>query len=289
MKLFTKETVKGMIIGSVLTAGLGSGAAYAGTVIHQYKTPRGNTAAVEEENVHKNRIGVTVNGQAVNSDTWYHDSGKTFVQLRDVAEMLGAKVNYNSKTMSAELVLQQSQTTPINLIDYMPPQMSVKYFKGTGMEYAEYKETVLSLKNGLLETYDDNEGTRILSILDISQNEIAEVYHEDEVYENGTVNLATLDRYKHRTTLLKNPIEVGREINGQKIIKTNAEIKVPYGTIKNVIVLEEREVYDDGSVRVFRKYWAKRLGLVKSESIHTSGGSKHVITSELERIEPYKN
>ncbi|MDX8363225.1 stalk domain-containing protein [Cytobacillus sp. IB215316] len=97
-----KKLIAGVLGVSIFTGGLG---VYAGTVIEQYKTPRGNTATVEEEIIHKNRIGVTVNGEKVDSNTWYHEEEKTFVKLRDVAEMLGAKVEYNEDTMSADITL----------------------------------------------------------------------------------------------------------------------------------------------------------------------------------------
>ena len=75
---------------------------YAGTIIDSYKTIRGNTATVEEEQIHKNRIGITVNGQPINQDTWYAN-GVTYAPLRDVAETVGASVNYNSTTQSANI------------------------------------------------------------------------------------------------------------------------------------------------------------------------------------------
>ncbi|MFJ7891375.1 hypothetical protein ACIQYL_25435 [Lysinibacillus xylanilyticus] len=42
----------------------------AGPIIERYKTPRGNIATVESENVHKNRIGITVNGKKLTNETW---------------------------------------------------------------------------------------------------------------------------------------------------------------------------------------------------------------------------
>ena len=53
-------------------------------------------------NVHKQRIGLSVNEKTVEWTTWYAD-GVTYLPMRDVAGILGASVNYNSPTMSADL------------------------------------------------------------------------------------------------------------------------------------------------------------------------------------------
>ncbi|WP_243355857.1 copper amine oxidase N-terminal domain-containing protein [Bacillus litorisediminis] len=92
------KTIAGVLVGlSIFSTGV-----YAGTVIEQYKTPRGNYAVVEQEEIHKNRIGITVNGQEISKDTWYSD-GVTYAPIRDVAELLGAEVVYNSSTWSADI------------------------------------------------------------------------------------------------------------------------------------------------------------------------------------------
>lgn len=102
-----KRLIGGAVALSVVTGSIG---VYAGTVISQYKTPRGNIATVEQENIHKNRIGLTVNGKEIKQETWYHDQAKTYVPLRAVSEALGAEVNYNQETMSADITLPTQQT-----------------------------------------------------------------------------------------------------------------------------------------------------------------------------------
>lgn len=92
----------------------GGTAAYAGKIIKTYKTVRGTTATVEEEEIHKGRIGLTVNGTVVNKPTWYAGA-TTYVPLRDVSEMLGASVNYNSDTQSADIILKSGGSSPQNL------------------------------------------------------------------------------------------------------------------------------------------------------------------------------
>lgn len=105
-----KKVLIGTIGLSLFTSG-----AFAGTVIKSYKTPRGNVATVEKEDVHKNRIGITVNGQKVEKDTWF-SNGVTYAPLRDVSEILGTEVSYNSKTMSADITFKGYDQTDISYI-----------------------------------------------------------------------------------------------------------------------------------------------------------------------------
>jgi len=95
---------KKILVGTIGLTLFTSGA-LAGTVIQSYKTPRGNMATVEKEEIHKNRIGITVNGQKVKKDTWYSND-VTYAPLRDVSEILGAEVKYNSKTMAADIIFE---------------------------------------------------------------------------------------------------------------------------------------------------------------------------------------
>ena len=96
---------------------------YAGTIIESYKTVRGNIATVETENVHKNRIGITVNGKDISNQTWYAN-GVTYAPIREVANMLGASVEYNSTTQSADIVTVYD-------IAYATKNLAVKSSPGT--------------------------------------------------------------------------------------------------------------------------------------------------------------
>lgn len=91
---------------------------YAGTVIKSYKTVRGNIATVEREDIHKNRIGLVVDGKSVKSDTWYAN-GTTYIPLREVSTLLGSSVTYDSATQTAKITSKGGETTtpqsPTNL------------------------------------------------------------------------------------------------------------------------------------------------------------------------------
>lgn len=97
-----KKSMKKKIAISTLALSVFGSGVYAGTVVKTYKTPRGDFATVEKEEIHKNRISLEVDGKQVKKPTWYVD-GTTYVPLRDAAEMLGAEVLYDSKTMGAKI------------------------------------------------------------------------------------------------------------------------------------------------------------------------------------------
>ncbi|MBB6446747.1 stalk domain-containing protein [Bacillus benzoevorans] len=94
-----KKVMVGFLCVSVLFGGVG---VYAGTIINQYTTNRGTTATVEREDIHKNRIGLEVNGKTVKTDSWYAN-GVTYIPLREVSNLLGATIDYNQATQSAKI------------------------------------------------------------------------------------------------------------------------------------------------------------------------------------------
>lgn len=102
---------------------------YAGTVIKSYKTIRGNIATVEREDIHKNRIGLVVDGKNVKSDSWYAN-GVTYIPLREVSTLLGASVTYDSATQSARLTSNNGQqTTPSTDLSQTINKITVKIDK----------------------------------------------------------------------------------------------------------------------------------------------------------------
>jgi hypothetical protein len=164
----------------------GSIGVYAGTIIERYKTPRGNIATVEKENVHKNRIGITVNGEPIKTQTWYSNS-VTYAPLREVATMLGASVNYNSETMSADIV------TKSDLLDLLGLKIGVPYYIDVDVNNGEKHTFELKSFNPVssefkaIYTYHD--GKSVETQGKISENKIRFKIFSTEyelVYHGGT-------------------------------------------------------------------------------------------------------
>lgn len=189
MNIKTKTLVTGALAISLFTGGLG---VYAGTIIESYKSPRGHIVTVEKENIHKNRIGITVNGKELNSTTWYAND-VSYAPIREVAEMLGASVNYNPKTVSADIV------TKSKLLDLLGLKMQVPY-NGTIASSAPIQLKITQFNpntnvfEGVLTRFNENykiEGK-------ISETEIK----FDEI---GYLNSSNIVKYPYRYTLKYNP------------------------------------------------------------------------------------
>lgn len=161
---------------------------------------------------------------------------------------------------------------------YFPEQNQVKYFKGTGNEFAEEKETVYERQGDYLPTIVSNGGTNMLKIYKLTNQGIFLVYQEPEYYEDDVPPIASLEEHFQEVPVLTDPIKHGVDINGWKITAVNKTILLPIGTVRHVIILELTN--EDGSIS--RQYWAPKFGIVKKEFYFMhSDGSETVITSEL--------
>lgn len=161
---------------------------------------------------------------------------------------------------------------------YFPQQNQIKYFKGTGNEFAEEKEIIFELQGSYLPTIVSNGGTSMLKIYKLTDKGIYLVYQQPEYYENYVPEVITLQDSFTEIPILTEPVAEGRVINGWKIISKDKNLLLPIGSIKKAIVLEQ--VNQDGSIT--RQYWAPKFGLVKKEFyMKDNSGAETLITSEL--------
>lgn len=111
-----------------------------------------------------------------------------------------------------------------------------------------------------------------LYIYRITDEEIEMVYEGNQT----EWTMEELEQLPTLTVKLKAPIEVGTEIEAQKIVSTNAELTTPYGTFSNAIVVEGG--VDPSTPEIYSiSYYVPNYGLVK----HETEGFWH---SELESI-----
>lgn len=147
-----KKTVLAGFLGvSLLFGGAG---VYAGTLIDQYKTNRGTTATVEREDIHKNRIGIEVNGKAIKTDSWYAN-GVTYIPLREVSNLLGATVDYNTSTQTAK-INSTGQQTPAPA-----PSATTQTINNVTVTIDKVVQDADSLK--IYVTYKNNSGEEIVT------------------------------------------------------------------------------------------------------------------------------
>jgi hypothetical protein len=172
--------LKKRVIAGAVTIGLlcSGGGVYAGTVISQYKTVRGNIATVEKEEIHKNRIAIQVNGKKIKSDSWYANQ-TTYVPLREVSNLLGAGVVYDSKTMTAKI----TKDAPV----VKPPTLSV--INKSDLPYT------IKAKNGMqltVNSYTFNSSEVVFNLT---------LKNNSTTSDKGSLMTSTWEAYDGKTTL----------------------------------------------------------------------------------------
>jgi hypothetical protein len=132
------------------------------------------------------------------------------------------------------------------------------------------------LKDGVAQVRQDNGGTTTVSVYALADNAMKKVYTRDETYfKHDFTSMSNGDE-----VLIKEPIKTGntwtlKDGSVRTITDVDKQVTTPAGTYRAL------EVTTTGTDSAWKDYYAKDIGLIKSE--FTSGES--TITSELEKIE----
>lgn len=166
--------------------------------------------------------------------------------------------------------------------EYAPTENVIKYFEGTGNEFATYSLETFTMEDDLLATVSHS-GTNTLKVYRIQPKEIALVYSESEFYKEAIPNLKDLvGNVTKEEVMLKLPLKQGAQFGKWTIKETSATVELPYGKVNDVIILKSKD--SEGWVSL--EYWAKKLGIVKEVVEHTDdNGSTFRVTSELKKVE----
>jgi len=170
--------------------------------------------------------------------------------------------------------------------EYFPLENKVYSFAGQGNEFASYKEIFYETEDGYLPAVVENGGTRILKVYQLTSDGIYTVYEQPEYYEQKIPPIEQVkDHFFSPKPQLAAPLSNGSGFNSWKIIETDAKLKLPFGELDHVIILEQKESGDHSTVT---SYWAPGYGKVKQEFIYTEeNGEEFIVTSELENINKY--
>ena len=146
---------------------------------------------------------------------------------------------------------------------YMPMKVGYLWeYEGEGNEYASYTSKIEFAENNRYQEAQDNGGTVMANIYEVTEDSIVHVYQMGENYESKNLlkekdNLADV--------ILKLPIQVGNkwvgEENSYEIIDTKATITVPYGTFNDSVLV--KRTYKDGSESYM--HYKEGVGLLQSE------------------------
>ncbi len=148
-------------------------------------------------------------------------------------------------------------------------------YEGEGNEYASFTQEIIYGENGRFQMMNDNGGTVMANVIEVTQDSIVNTYREGEIYDKRNV----LNKPSNlNIIILKRPLAVGNtwvsEENIYEIIKTDETVEVPAGTFDNCIVV--RITFKDGNEGF--AYYRKDVGLVRSDFVL---GEAEIITSRL--------
>ncbi|MEH7391881.1 hypothetical protein [Bacillus sp. JJ1474] len=170
----------------------------------------------------------------------------------------------------------------IKIEEYFPQENKTYVYRGEGNEYAAFTEFFYQRTDSYLPSIVENGGTRILKIYKLTDKGIYQVYDRPEFYDEEIPPLAELEKQFNLVPLLIKPLQVEKSFNGFTISHTNAELLLPIGKVKNVVIIEQ---YDKENETIVRKYWAPGMGMVKQEFVSSEKNTeKFSVTSELEKI-----
>ncbi|HET7656650.1 MAG TPA: hypothetical protein VFK37_00030 [Bacillales bacterium] len=169
--------------------------------------------------------------------------------------------------------------------DFAPSENIVKYFAGEGSEFAQYKEEVYARQGNLLAKVVHS-GANQLIVYRITDQKISIVYQHTPFQEEQLDDLEKLaNQGQKEEVVLALPLEKGEAFGQWKVIETNATVKVPFGQVEDVTIVERKD--DNGNITL--KYWAKDYGVIKTENMMNTGdGGTITVTSSLEKVENRK-
>ena len=161
------------------------------------------------------------------------------------------------------------------LANYFSKSEETMYFVGEGNEFASYQLTTTWLSENYVQHVIDNGGSINQQIYRITNNEIQLIYNKPIELEPVSFNLDELDELKTISIMLKTPFETGDGFD-RKIMQSPTEVKVPFGTFEDAILVTEQN--ETGTTKY---YYVEQYGLVKSEFITEDG---YAVTSSLASI-----
>lgn len=185
--------------------------------------------------------------------------------------------SYSPAPVGPPANLQTQPPEPVNekIEGYIPLKVGNKWvYEGQGSDMASYTQEVTHSKGNRYQIRTDAAGVISTNIFEVREDSIANVYLKPGDNRNkNLLNQADIADI----VFLKLPIAVGTtwvsEQNTYEIIKTDARVTVPYGTVDNCVVVKLS--FYDGSTKLL--YYKKGLGLVLSEFTN----NRETITSRL--------
>ncbi|MEO4053700.1 hypothetical protein [Solibacillus sp. CAU 1738] len=164
---------------------------------------------------------------------------------------------------------------------YFMPDGTTAYFRGTGNEFASYKEKTTWLFDHYIQTVLNNGGAIVEKIYRITATEVQLVLQQEVPEEPTTAYTEQqLNALATIAVIWEAPFEERKKMGNRQIVGIPAEITTEYGHFTDVIIVEE--VADNNINRFF---YAPDYGLIRLEFYNNND---LIVTSELASIgKPY--
>ncbi len=173
-----------------------------------------------------------------------------------------------------------SADSPALLRDFFPSEAGNSWiYQGEGIEYASFSREIIFSQDNLAQFTEDNGGTIITAVFQITDDSITRVYFEPESYDPTNL-LETGFTPNDNTIILKSPLEIGTiwgdPDEQREIVDIKAQVTTEPGLFEECIKVKTS--YPDS---VIYEYYSQGVGLVKRE--FESG--EYRVTSTLEKFD----
>lgn len=140
-------------------------------------------------------------------------------------------------------------------------------YTGSGNEYASFSRSVVSSAGNRYQVREDNGGTVMANVYQITGDAVTLVNSQAEAYGNPNLLNAPATRNQ---TLLRSPLMVGNSWSNsneqRSIVDTQARVESPGGIYDECIEVEVRHLSGSG---VTHEFYARGIGLV--QRVYQSG------------------
>lgn len=181
----------------------------------------------------------------------------------------------------AEMPGQEPVITDVQ--SYFPTEPSLTWtYEGSGNEYAGFTRTVIYREGNQVQMAENNGGTRLGRVYQVSAEAITQTLSREEYYSNDSL----LNEKPHqRQILLKAPLKVGQVWedmqNKREIVSINESVQLPAGTFQHVVKVKITSLDPQQKDHLQFEYYAPDAGLIMREF----RGDNYVVTSKLQSLQ----
>ncbi len=210
-----------------------------------------------------------------------------FILMAIVFLFTGCEENNDQNQVQGEETRDQVQkeesrediADSLSILAYFPLHLGMEYqFAGEGNEYASFVRKIIHVEDNYLQLTDNNGGTIVTSIYELTETELKKIYSQGEFYSEENLIPEAKSSKDSAEVIIRTPLTEGNnwDNNGEKreIVAVNQTLDLPAGTFYGVLQLK---IHYKESGALAYEYYAPNLGLIKRE--YESDGFK--VSSDL--------